>query len=918
MSAPRRKLIEVALPLESINRACEEDKDRKTGHIRNLHKWFAPMPLPAWRAALFASLVDDPSNDLPEQEAKQEREKLFDLIRRLVPFEAMRDQGALREANAAIRQSTQGNPPIIVDPFCGGGSTVIEAQRLGLQSIASDLNPIPVLITLMLGTVPPLFQNKAPANPNDRGNKLTSWRGIRGFVADVQHYAKWIRDEARKQIGHLYPPASNSETVIAWRWATTVATPDPAYQGAQTPLVSDWWLSKRKNKSAWISPAVDKPNRKINFEIRSEGEPPPGTTSRTGARCLYSGTPISLSYIRSEGKAGRLGLRLLATVTSSDNGPHYLCPDTEQEQIATSAQPTWRPEGELPARALGFRIQEYGLTEYAQLFTRRQTCALSTFAALVAKSRERVLADALAAGFSSDERRLHDGGTGAAAYADAVTTMLGICIGKLAQANNILVRWFIDPRNGSSKAVQAFDRHAVPMVWDFAETNPFGGSVGDWISSVVSTGLRALDLVEPTGPPVRTYQVDARALASIVSGNAMVATDPPYYGNIGYADLSDFFYVWLRPALRSVHPSLFATLLTPKTNELIATPFRHGGDKTAAEQYFREGFTEVFSNLAKLNRPDVPLTVVYAFKQQETREADTASTGWETMLDGLLAANLGIVGTWPIRTARAARMIGVGTNALASAILIVCRPRSKDSPLATRREFVTALQRELPTSVRNLQLGNIAPVDLAQAAIGPGMAIFSRYLRVVEANGEAMSVRAALAQINQVLDECLAEQENEFDTNTRWALAWFEQFGMDEASFGTAETLSKAKNTAVNALVESGILAAKAGKVRLLKRNEMGPRWDLAADRRLTVWEVTQHLIRTLEEEGEVGAAALHRRLGSLAEVARDLAYRLYSICERNKWAQEALAYNGLVTAWPEIARLAQSPEPSAQVKLNL
>jgi putative DNA methylase len=496
--------------------------------------------------------------------------------------------------------------------------------------------------------------------------------------------------------------------------------------------------------------------------------------------------------------------------------------------------------------------------------------------------------------------------------------MLGICVSKLAQANNTLVRWVIDPRNGSAKAVQSFDRHAVPMVWDFTETNPFGGSVGDWTGPVVTTALRALEIVEPHGPPVQTYQLDARALATVINRNAVIATDPPYYGNIGYADLSDFFYIWLRRALRQTHPSLFATLLTPKDSELIATPYRHKGGSTAAAEYFRQGFQEVFASLKHVSRPDTPMTVVYSFKQQEERRGGRTSSGWDVMLEGLLTAGLGIVGTWPLRTARAARMIGVGTNALASAILIVSRPRSSAAPLATRREFLASLKNELPSALKNLQRGNIAPVDLAQAAIGPGMAVFSRYSKVIEADGSSMTVRAALALINQMLDEILAEQEGEFDPDTRWSVSWFEQYGTSEGPYGAAETLSKAKNTALEGLQEAGILVAKAGKVRLLSRSELDGDWDPTTARRLTVWEVTHQLIRALERGGETSAAALLRKVGALGETARDLAYRLYGVCERKKWSQEGLAYNSLVIAWPEIARLARAAPRETQSALQL
>jgi putative DNA methylase len=554
----------------------------------------------------------------------------------------------------------------------------------------------------------------------------------------------------------------------------------------------------------------------------------------------------------------------------------------------------------LPEKALGFRVQEYGFRQFSDLFTKRQIIALDTFASCVAEMHEVIKQDALAAGREADDISFADRGRGARAYADAITTLLGICIGKLAQSNNTLVRWFIDPRNGSGKATPAFDRHAIPVVWDFVEVNPFGQSTGDW-SLQVETALRALALVDPYGPAAEVRQADARSLHLFMDRNIAVATDPPYFANIGYADVSDFFYIWLRRALKNVYPALFATLATPKESELIATPYRHDGNNDAAKAYFREGFREVFSNIAKHQRPDIPISIVYAFKQEEEDDLGTASTGWDAMLEGLIASDLSVVGTWPLRTNRATRMIGIGTNALASAILILCRVRPADAPITTRRELAATLKKELPGALAKLQQGNIAPVDFAQAAIGPGMSIFSRYSKVLEADGSSMAVQTALQMINIELERFLEVLEGEMDRDTRFCITWFEQYGLEEALFGEADVLARAKNTAVQGLVEAGVVYAKAGKVRLLKRSEYPEQWTPSLDHRVTVWECTQHLIQRLNTGGEDAAARLVNQLGSRSEDARALAYRLYSICERKKWADEALAYNTLVVEWPVI-----------------
>jgi len=591
---------------------------------------------------------------------------------------------------------------------------------------------------------------------------------------------------------------------------------------------------------------------------------------------------------------------MLALATVSNKHRECVEPNKEHVDAAGKAVAAWRPEVLMPERALGFRVQEYGLRQFSDLFTIRQITALDTFASCVAETHKVIVQDALNAGREPDNIPFVSGGKGARAYADAITTMLGICIGKLAQSNNTLVRWFIDPRNGSGKATPAFDRHAIPMVWDFVEVNPFGGSTGDWILQI-ETAIRALALIDPYGPPTQVRQLDARSLHLFIDQNIAVATDPPYFANIGYADISDFFYIWLRRALKEIYPDLFATLATPKASELIATPYRHDGNTDTAKAYFREGFQEVFSNIAKHQRQDIPISIIYAFKQEEDDEAGTASTGWDAMLEGLIASGLSVVGTWPLRTNRATRMIGIGTNALASAILILCRVRPASAPVATRRELVAALKKELPSALIKLQQGNIAPVDFAQAAIGPGMSIFSRHSKVLEANGSSMTVQAGLQIINDELERFLEVLEGEMDRDTRFCITWFEQYGLDDGLFGEADVLARAKNTAVQGLVEAGVIYSKAGKVRLLKRAEYPQQWNPRLDHRVTVWECAQHLIRRLDTGGIEAAARLVNELGGGSEDARALAYRLYSICERKKWADEALAYNTLVVEWPAI-----------------
>jgi putative DNA methylase len=878
--------------------------------------------LPARASAL---LYSHPEKFPTEEAQEKERQRLFRIIEELVKWENSNNEQVLEAARAEIRKSTGGNPPPVLDPFCGGGSIPLEAQRLGLEAYGSDLNPVAVLITKALIEIPPKFAGRAPVHPQDRQLVQRSWRGAGGLAEDVRYYGQWMRDEVEKWIGHLYPKVKlpkeyggGEATVIAWLWARTVKCPNPAC-GAQMPLVRSFWLSTKKGKQAWVEPIVDKKRKTVRFEVRTgKGEPPVGTVNRRGAQCIVCNTPVPFDHVRSEGKAGKMSAQLMAIVAEGKGGRVYVAPTAEHESVARLAKPSCVPDTDLPEQALGFRVQLYGMTRHADLFTPRQLVALTTFCDLVSEARERVLADARKAGLPDDGKGLNDGGTGASAYADAVATYLAFALSKLADRGSSICTWFTE----RDSTRNTFPRQAIPMTWDYAELNTLLDGTASF-SGAVEWTAESLDSVpcsqtQTQGGTAR--QLDATSAINEIE-QPLISTDPPYYDNIGYADLSDFFYIWLRRSLGRVYPQLFSTVLVPKAQELVATPYRFDGDKEKARQFFETGLGKAFERMRSAQHPNYPLTVFYAFKQAEVEdEADSgdpddsavASTGWETMLEGLINAGFAVTGTWPMRSERTARSVALGTNALASSIVLVCRPRPEAAPLATRREFVAALKKELPDALKALQHGNIAPVDLAQAAIGPGMAVFTRYAKVLEADGTPMSVRTALQIINQELDAYLAAQEGEMDGDTRFCLAWFEQNGMNEGAFGEADVLARAKNTSVQGLVDAGVLNARAGKVRLLKRTEYDKDWDPAQDRRLTVWECTQYLILQLDTKGEEGAALLCRRLGGgRSEDARALAYRLYSICERKGWAEEALAYNSLVVSWPAIqeraARLAMA-----------
>ncbi|MDR6226165.1 DUF1156 domain-containing protein [Desmospora profundinema] len=932
MQQQKKKLIEVALPLEAINKELAREKSIRHGHPSTLHLWWARRPLAACRAVLFAQLVDDPSSHpdrFPKEEDQdRERLRLFNIIEKLVKWENINDEEVLEEAREEIRKSTGGNPPPVLDPFAGGGSIPLEAQRLGLEAHASDLNPVAVLINKALIEIPPKFAGQLPVHPGQETERdLSEWKGAWGLAEGVRYYGKWMRDEAEKRIGHLYPKVKLPEeqgggeaTVIAWLWARTVASPNPACKGAHVPLVRSFWLSKKKGKEAWVEPLVDRERNTYRFEVRmGKGNPRDGTVNRRGGTCLLSGVPMPFNYIRTEGKAGRMKFRLMAIVAEGSNGRVYLPPTEEHEEIARRAIPDWKPEADLPVNPRDFKTPNYGMNTFADLFTPRQLVALNTFSDLVGEAREQVRRDATAFGLSDDGVSLKDGGTGAAAYADAVATYLAFAVDRVADRGSTICSW----DTGYVKVRNTFGRQAIPMTWDFAESNPMSNSTGNFNGAV----HWIVEVVRETPCCTRGSVKQADSTAPIRRiDQPIISTDPPYYDNIGYADLSDFFYVWLRRSLQGIYPDLFSTMLVPKSEELVATPYRFDGDKKKAQSFFENGLRQAFTRMRETAHPEFPLTVYYAFKQAEAAAASgkegeqaVASTGWETMLEGLIRSGFSITGTWPMRTELGNRMVASGTNALASSIVLVCRPRPEDTRPITRRDFLRALKRELPDALRDLQQGNIAPVDMAQAAIGPGMAVFSRYGKVIESDGTAMRVRTALALINQTLDEFLAEQEGEFDSDTRWALSWFEQHGMERGPYGEAETLSTARNTSVEGLVEAGILEAKSGKVRLLKREELLEDWNPNEDDRVTVWEAVQYLIRALETDGETGAATLFRQLGETGEAARDLAYRLYTLCERKGWAQEALAYNGLVTSWPHITDLATREEiaPPGQDSLN-
>ena len=918
----KKKLIEVALPLEAINKESAREKSIRHGHPSTLHLWWSRKPLATCRAVLFASLVDDPSSrpeEFPTEEAQEvERQRLFRLIEQLVKWENSNDERILDAARKEIMKSTGGNPPPVYDPFCGGGSIPLEAQRLGLEAYGSDLNPVAVMITKALIEIPPKFAGKAPVNPEARkkiGRDL-GWKGSSGLAEDTLFYGLWMQNEAKTRIGHLYPKVKlpveqggGEATVITWLWARTVKCPNPAC-GCEMILANKFWLSTKKGKEAWIQPIIDPANKRVQFEVKAgKGKPPEGTVNRrSGATCLCCGTAAPFEHVRSEGQAGRMDVRLMAIIAEGSHGRVYVGSNDLHEKIARSAVPVWKPDNELVGKA-AVNVPLYGLKTYADLFTSRQLVALTTFSDLVGEVREKVMQDAQTTNFPADVHRLNDGGLGAAAYADAVATYLAFAVDKCSDYWNTIATWM--PRGTVG---HAFSRQAIPITWDFPEANPLvdfhcaWSEAINWVSKQIDQAPIALNNRS------YCYQHDATQINN--SRQVLFSTDPPYYDNIAYADLSDFFYVWMRRSIGSIFPDIFSTMLVPKASELVATPYRFGGNKVQAQKFFEAGLGQAFEVMRKQADAKFPLTVYYAFKQSEIEPAElgededadatmtgkalTSSTGWETMLTGLLHAGFFITGTWPVRSERSGRMLSIGTNALASSIVLVCRPRPMDAPTVTRKEFLSALRRELPQALKELRQGNIAPVDLAQATVGPGMAVFSQYAAVLEANGQAMPIRTALQIINQELDSWLVQQEGAMDQETRFCVAWYDQFGLAEAAFGEADVLARAKNTAVQKLEGQGLLSACKGKVRLLTREELPNNW--IPSNASPIWLCTQHLVRALATGGEAATAKLAAGFdGVLTDAVKSLAYRLYAIADRKKQTAEALAYNALIASWSDV-----------------
>lgn len=908
----KKKLIETSLPLEAINAEASREKSIRHGHPSTLHLYWARRPLAAARAVLFAQLVDDPASrpeEFPTVEAQDaERARLHELLEKLVAWENSNDEQLLEQARDEIRKSNDGQLPAVLDPFAGGGAIPLEAQRLGLEAHASDLNPLSVLINKALIEIPPKFSNWAPVFPGAAETK-SGWTRAEGLAEDVRHYGKWMRDAAEARVGHHYPKVraagGTEHNVIAWIWARTVKSPNPA-NPIEVPLVRSWWLSKKKGHEAWVEAKLI--DGALRYEVRHDANGPSADEDGTikhgkGAWSVVDGTPFSYEYIREAGRRGEIGAHLIAVVAEGDRGRLYVSPTADQITAADVGRVDSGIDADVPTNPRWFSPPAYGLTKFSDLFTGRQLLTLTTLSDLVAEARANALGDALLAGIPKGER-LENGGTGAEAYADAVATYLAFGLSRMTDISNALCRWEVT----KTQVRNLFGRQAIPMIWDFAETMPFGKAAGAYTVSLESL-LKSLVRLPSSG----TSEVRQADAARRDYTNLVISTDPPYYDNIGYSDLSDFFYVWLRRTLRDVHSKTLGTMLTPKAEELVANPYRHDG-KVGAEKFFVDGFNAVFGRIRESANLTVPLTVYYAYKQQDTRDSGTASTGWHTLLDGLIEAGWEITATWPMRSELGNRMIASGTNALASSIVLACRPRPDDAATTTRRAFVAALKSELPEALRTLMQGAIAPVDLAQAAIGPGIAVFSRYSRVREADGADMSVKDALVLVNATLDEVIGDQESDFDGDTRFAIKWYRQYGWTQENSGIADQLARSSDTSIGALERGGIFEAKGGKARLLAPSALEGEWDVAADDRVSVWEATVRLAAVMAKHGADKVAELVPTVQTRVnlDAVKELGFLLFHEAEKKRDSKDAGLFNGLVSAWGDLNEQARKFEAAA------
>lgn len=934
-----KKLIEVAIPLQAINEASGREKSIRHGHPSTLHLWWSRKPLATTRAVLWASLVDDPSahpDRFPtEADQARERSRLFKICEELVKWENSNDPHVLEAARREIENSMGSEPIEFLDPFAGGGSIPLEAQRLGLVAHAHDLNPVAVLINKAMIEIPPRFAGKPSVHPCTKTEKTKQnaqlplkqlnkrlGGGCSGLADDIRYYGEWMKREANQKIGKFYPKVRITQkigdtaiekdaNVIAWIWARTVTCPNPACR-CKMPLANNFVLSK-KNQTIWVKPELNKADKKFVYTIQTNGEPSKcPKIGKSKFQCIECGTSVGVDYIKTEAKAGRMGADLIAIVAESEKGRAYIEPSREQLDVFNEIPIQSISLGKLSYNPKDLWTCEYSLDTFESLFSPRQLLALTTFSDLIGEVVDRVRQDARAAGMHDDEKPLAEGGDGALAYAQAIATYLAFAVDKMADCNSTIASW----SNSRDSLRNTFGRQAIPMNWDYAESNPFSESTGCFMNCVewIYKFMTAHQAVTQS----QARQFDAQSDCGL--RQVVVSSDPPYYDNIGYADLSDYFYVWLRRSLKDVYPKIFRTVQVPKDEELIASPYRHQNDKDRAKDFFESGMSAACRQIYAYARDDVPVTIYYAFKQRDAASSDgdssipraTSSSGWETMLSSIVNAGFQITGTWPIRTERGGRTNANDANALSSSIVLVCRKRPATAPTATRREFLRDLDKHLSQAIKALQESHLDPVDMAQSSIGPGMAIYSRYAKIVDQQNRPVTVRAALQLINARLDAYLNDGSS-YDKATQCCVEIYKQHAFDPVVYGDIDVLTRAKNTSVDALAELGVAHSARGQVALVKREDIYAAYKannaLTIEQKSCAWIGCQLLAQALAQDGIVDAARIYRMF-SLDDAAtiHELAYQLYHNADLKNWAKEAHVFNVVVAEWEQIQQSASTP----------
>ena len=899
----KKKLIEVAMPLNSINKACDYEKKPGIGpHPRGIHHWWARRPHTAARAFLFAQLIDDPisrpEDFKTEEDQKQERKRLMSIIEKLSEWKSNNNDKFFFEIRSELKKSIGNDFPIILDPFSGGCTIPLEGKRMGLEVHGSDLSAVSTILGKSMIEINELFQNMPPLNPN--GNLKNHYRGFEGLAEDFKYYGFEVIKNCKQKLKSNYETENikdnryKNSDIVAWIWTNTVASPDPSLNGLHVPLVKSFDLVTSRGNRVWIKPLVQ--GDRYSFRVLSEldgckYEKIEGTIGRHGGRCIVSGSAITLDYIRNEGKKGLLSQKLMAVCVKGKGRKNYFSPPLNYEKnifLNSKIEYINCPIEHWPGST---NCVVYGRTKFQDLFSSRQLNSLIQFSLEIKKIEKQIFNEIKNKLELYTKEKKINLDLVSKEYLKLIMTFLAFTLSRALDFNNMHCRWSAS----NEKIMQLFARGAIPMCWDFGEANLFEDVVGGF-PKIIDYQAKCIETLFVNNGKGRIIQSDARE--AVIPKNSILNTDPPYYDNIPYSNLADFFHVWLKKTIGHLYPDELSTLSSPKETELVANQFRFGG-KELADKTFLDGMTFVINRYTNFCNKDYPLVIYYAFKQSEIENHGIFSPGWDSFLTALISTGLQVVQTWPARTESSTRIRALGYNALATSVIVVCRKRDNVTKTISKHEFIRQLKTELPRAISDLKAANISPADIPQSSIGPGIGIFSRYQAVLENDDSHMSVKTALQLINREL----GDEEGEYDSETSFAITWFEQNGFNVGDFGSANNIANAKGISVNTLVHSGVAQSSGGKFSLLDRESLEDDWDPTTDKNLTIWECCQYLIKTMENKGEFETAKLIKQMGSRrADSAKELAYTLYDIAaNKRKDANEATAYNGLIAVWSEL-----------------